>query len=149
MRTEKMFFGRIRCVLSSDSNIRWLDLCICRMHRKWASCSRFVEVVLGWFRRSVGSQSGQGSRETRSPSVHGRMRFASSLRMSVWNFQEARMRCRFPKERVARNSQKCPYSFCISLSGNWLHMVFSFTLNVPVLETRSILLAVKYKSLYS
>ena len=41
------------------------------------------------------SQSGQGSREAPGPSVHGRMRFASSLPMSIW---KARLRCRLPKE---------------------------------------------------
>ena len=70
------------------------------MHRKWASLSRFAKVVAGWLRRLVGCQSGQGSREVPDPSVPGRVRFASSLRMSIWQFQvQTRMTCRLPREK--------------------------------------------------
>ena len=82
---------------------RWLDVCICRMHRKRASCARFVKVVASWFRRSVGSPSGQASVEAPGPSVHGRMRLASSLRMSMCrescaNFPEVSLQLLCPSE---------------------------------------------------
>ena len=102
VRLELRAFEGILCPLYRDSNFRWRDVCTCRVHRKWTSRSRFVKVVSSWFRRTVGPQSGQGSREVLGPSVHGRMCFASSLRMSIWKFQgQMRMRCRLLKESCA------------------------------------------------
>ena len=109
------FLGDVSCQdvepsLASDSKLRWLDVCISRMHRKWASRSRFVRVVASWIRRTVGSQSGQGSREAPGPSVHGRMRFASSLRdtrirpsqtESCANFPGVFLQFRYPSESLA------------------------------------------------
>ena len=65
VRVEQRAFVGILCFLWNDWDIRWLDVCIYRMHRKRASLTRFVKVA-SWFRRTVGSQSGQGSREARS-----------------------------------------------------------------------------------
>ena len=86
-----------------------------------------------WFRRSVASQSGQSSREAPGPSIHGRVRFASPLRMSIWKFQsETRMRSRFLKERVARTSRECRCSFCIPLNGDWSHLDISYAFAMSV-----------------
>ena len=88
------------CLHCSDSNLRWLDVCICTDSR--------VMVVASWSRRTVGSQSGQGSGEAPAPSAPGRVRSAPPRRMSFWKIQvRTRMRCGLPKERVARTSRKC------------------------------------------
>ena len=72
-----------------------------RMHRKWASRSRFVRARAGF-----GGWPG-----LRADKVQEQLQDEVSLTQ---------------RERVARTSRRCRYSFWIPLNGDWSHTVVSF-----------------------
>ena len=79
---ESYFFSAVIGVFAGSTSAS------SRMHRNRGSHLRFEKDVASWLRRSVGSQSGRGSREAPGPSVPGRVRSAPPLRMRFWNVQD-------------------------------------------------------------
>ena len=68
----------------SDLHLLWLDVCICRCIGNGLRVRDLVKVSRAGFGSRLGlTQSEKVSREAPGPSVHGRMRFVSSLRMSI------------------------------------------------------------------
>ena len=118
-----------------------------RMRQKKGSRSRFVKVdAVSWLRRWVVSWSGQGSREASGPSVPGRVRFAPSRQMSIWNVRvRTRIRCLLPEGRVARTSVRFRDNFWIPRNRKWEACGgFCREENIIVLEARFILFAVRH-----
>ena len=107
-----------------------------RMHQKWASHVRgFVKDVASWFRRLVGSQSGQGSREAPGPSVHRSraLRFTAS-ECRFGNVQvQTNMKCRLPiNEELRGLPRSVAATFEFNLNGDWSPTVVAFAMRTSL-----------------